>query len=149
MDLPDKPRIDITQTGRYRFEVDFGAAFPALAVDEPPPIGDGEGPAPEQLLAASVAYCLAASLFFALSKFRQDAGGIRASAECDVARNEAGRLRVRQIDVHLQLGVDAATLQHVDRALAQFEPFCTVSESVQAGIPVEVAVSDATGRRLR
>jgi organic hydroperoxide reductase OsmC/OhrA len=149
MDLPGKPRIDITQTGRYRFEVDFGAAFPALAVDEPPPIGDGEGPAPEQLLAASVAYCLAASLFFALCKFRQDAGGIHASAECDVARNEAGRLRIRRIDVHLRLGVDAATLQHVDRALAQFEPFCTVSESVQAGIPVQVAVSDATGRRLR
>lgn len=149
MNATNKPRIEITQTGRYRFDVDFGAAFPSLAVDEPQPIGDGEGPAPEQLLAASVAYCLSASLFFALGKYRQDAGGIRASAECDIVRNEAGRLRIGHIDVHLQLGVDASTLQHVDRALAQFEPFCTVSESVQTGIPVNVVVSDASGRRLR
>lgn len=149
MDTPHKPRVEITQTGSYRFEVDFGAAFPSLTVDEPAPIGNGEGPAPEQLLAASVAYCLSASLFFALNKYRQDSGGIRASAECDVVRNDAGRLRIGRIDVHLQLGADTATLEHVERALAQFEQFCTISESVQAGIPVNVTVSDGAGRTLR
>lgn len=141
--------IRLEQTGRYRFEVDFGGAIAPLAVDEPAPIGDGDGPAPEQLLATSVAYCLTASLFFALTKYRQDAGGLSASAEYQVERNEAGRLRVTGIAVHIRLGADATTLNHVDRALAQFEPFCTVSESVQAGIPVSVEVSDASGRRLR
>ncbi|MDX5363092.1 MAG: OsmC family protein [Pseudazoarcus pumilus] len=149
MDVPDPPRIEITQTGRYRFEVDFGAAFAPFAIDEPQPIGDETAPAPEQLLAASVAYCLSASLFFALSKYRQDAGAIRASAECAVERNAAGRLRITAIDVDIRLAAAADTLTHLDRALAQFEPFCTVSESVQAGIPVNVSVSDGNGRRLR
>ncbi len=41
--------------------------------------------------------------------------------------------------------------QNVDglSALAQFQDFCTVTESVQAGIPVAVTVEDATGRLLR
>lgn len=149
MDAPNPPRIDITQTDRYRFEVDFGAAFAPFAIDEPQPIGDETAPAPEQLLAASVAYCLSASLFFALTKYRQDAGPIRASAECAVTRNEAGRLRVTAIDVNIRLAAEAETLQHLDRALAQFEPFCTVSESVQSGIPVKVSVTDGAGRKLR
>lgn len=143
------PRIDITQTGQYRFEVDFGESFAPFAIDEPAPIGAGTAPAPEQVMAASVAYCLSASLFFSLSKYRQDAGGIRASAQCRIERNDAKRLRITHIDVHIHIGADAETLQHLDRALEQFEPFCTVSESVQAGIPVSVAVSDGTGRRLR
>lgn len=149
MDVPDPPRIEITQTDRYRFEVDFGAAFAPFAIDEPQPIGDETAPAPEQLLAASVAYCLSASLFFALSKYRQQAGPIRASAECTVERNPAGRLRVTAIDVDIRLAAGADTLNHLDRALAQFEPFCTVSESVQAGIPIQVSVTDGHGRRLR
>lgn len=149
MDVPQPPRIDITQTGRYRFEVDFGAAFAPFAIDEPAPIGDGTAPAPEQLLAASVAYCLSASLFFALTKYRQDGGPIRASAECTIERNEAGRLRVTAIDVDIRLAADATTLHHLDRALAQFEPFCTVSESVKTGISITVRVTDGTGRRLR
>ena len=149
MDAPVPPRLDITQTDRYRFEVDFGAAFLPFAIDEPQPIGDATAPAPEQLLAASVAYCLSASLFFALTKYRQDAGPIRASAECTVERNDTGRLRVTSIDVAIRLAADADALQHLDRALAQFEPFCTVSESVQAGIPIHVSVTDGNGRRLR
>ncbi len=147
--MTDRPRVTMTQTDRYRFDVDFGAAFTPFAMDEPQPIGDDSAPAPEQLLAASVAYCLSASLFFALSKYRQDAQGITASAECTVERNEAGRLRVTAIDVDIRLSADAATLNHVERALAQFEPFCTVSESVQNGIPVNVSVHDGTGTRLR
>lgn len=36
----------------------------------------------------------------------------------------------------------------VDRALAQFEDFCIVTESVRAGIPVAVRVHDHTGTEL-
>lgn len=147
--IPPFPRVELVQTGKYRFEVDFGKAFAPFVMDEPHPIGDDEGPAPEQLLATSVAYCLSASLFFALTKYRQEAGQIRAGAECTLERNEEGRLRVTRIDVHIQLEADSASLPHIDRALERFEPFCTASESVKAGIPVNVAVSDGAGKRLR
>ncbi len=49
----------------YKFEIDFGDAG-HLFSDEPPPLGEGEGPNPSRLLAAAVANCLAASLLFAV-----------------------------------------------------------------------------------
>lgn len=143
-----KPSVTLAQTDRYRFEIDFGEAIAPLGVDEPPPIGDGEGPAPEQMLAASVGYCLAASLFFALSKFKQDAGGITTRATCTIERNADNRLRITEIQVDITLGAEAAQLEHMDRILSQFENFCTVSESVKSGVPVKVSVSDRSGVRL-
>ena len=149
MSQQDAPTITIRQTGGYRFLVDFGALVPALAVDEAPPIGGGEGPFPEQLLAAGVANCLCASLVFALGKFRQDAKGVEARAVCRIARNPEGRLRVEGLDVSIALGARAAEMDRIDRVIEQFERFCTVSESVKAGVPVSVTVRDGAGARLK
>lgn len=147
--MSDAPSVTITHVSDYRFMVDFGAAIPQLAVDENEPIGHGEGPYPEQLLIASVANCLSASLFFALSKFRQDAQGITTRATCSIERNENKRLRITEIQVAITLGTDASQLEHMDRILSQFENFCTVSESVKIGIPVRVSVSDRSGTQLK
>ena len=53
------------------------------------------------------------------------------------------------IDVSLTLGVAPETLGHLDRALAQFEEFCTVSQSVKAGIPFTATVMAPDGRVLK
>jgi organic hydroperoxide reductase OsmC/OhrA len=143
------PGIRITQDAAYRFTVDFGDLVAGLAVDEAPPAGEGAGPCPEQLLVAAVSNCLCASLVFALGKFRQDAQGVRADAHCQIVRNAAGRLRIGGIEVAIALGQPAENLPRLDRVLEQFERFCTVSQSVESGIPVSVSVADATGRRLR
>ena len=140
--------VTVTQKENYQLLVDFGAAMPDLIADEPVPLGKGEGPAPTHMLAAAVANCLSASLLFSLKKFKQDAGGITTTATCVVDRNADNRLRVVQIDVAIQLGKDAADFEHLDRALGQFEGFCTVTQSVQAGIPVTIAVTDGKGVRL-
>ena len=50
--------------------------------------------------------------------------------------------------VEIALGTEAENLDRIDKVLEQFQRFCTVSESVKAGIPVTVSVSDGTGRRL-
>ncbi|MWV24439.1 OsmC family protein [Methylobacterium sp. 2A] len=142
------PTIRITQVDAYVFTVDFGAALPALVTDEAPPIGGGTGPFPEQILISGVANCLCASLVFALGKFRQDARGVAAEAQCRVERNAEGRLRITGIDVRIGLGAAAAEMPRIDRVLEQFERFCTVSESVKAGIPVAVSVTDRDGTRL-
>lgn len=142
------PTIRITQVADYVFTVDFGAALPALLTDEAPPIGGGTGPVPEQMLIAGVANCLCASLVFALGKFRQDAQGVAAEASCRVARNPEGRLRITGIDVRILLGAESDAMPRIDRVLEQFQRFCTVSESVKAGIPVAVTVEDGGGRRL-
>ena len=143
------PSITITQIEDFRFVVDFGAAFPRLETDEPEPIGQGAGPSPEQLLIAGVSNCLCASFAFALGKFGQDSRGITARASASIIRNDDKRLRIGGIEVDITLGTGAAAMPRIAQVLAQFERFCTVSESVKAGIPVTVAVRDGDGERLR
>ncbi|GJE38889.1 OsmC family protein [Methylobacterium persicinum] len=143
------PSITITQIEGFKFVVDFGAAFPALQTDEPGPIGSGSGPSPEQLLIAGVSNCLCASLAFALGKFGQDSRGVTARVSASIVRNTERRLRIGGIEVDITLGAAAAAMPRIEQVLAQFERFCTVSESVKAGIPVTVVVRDGNGEQLR
>ncbi|MDR4305037.1 OsmC family protein [Chelatococcus sambhunathii] len=150
MTLPtSKPAIRIRHVEDFRFLVDFGPPLAELAVDEAPPIGGGEGPFPEQLLLASVANCLVASMVFALGKFRQNPRGVSAEARCELGRNAEGRLRIQAIEVLISLDAEASEMDRIDRVLEQFERFCTVSESVKRGVPVSVTVRDGAGRQLR
>ena len=133
----------------YRFAVDFGLPdAAALLTDVKPPLGTGAGPDSEQLLVAAVANCLSSSLLFSLRKFRNEAVPMRTTADATLSRNAQGRLRVAGIEVAIRLGVAAATLRQLDRALAQFEDFCVVTQSVRAAIPVEVRVFDHSGALL-
>ena len=67
----------------------------------------------------------------------------------DAERLVHGRLRVLGMRATLTLGVPAAALEHLDRVLASFEQYCTVTQSVAQGFPVEVQVVDATGVRVK
>ncbi len=141
--------VQLLQRQDYQFEMQFGGAAPAWLADEPPPLGQGAGPSPVQLLAASVGNCLSDSLLFALRKFKQAPEPIRCEVRAEVGRNSEGRLRVLGMLAVLRLGVPGADLQHLERVLAQFESFCTVTQSVGAGIPVTVQVFDAAGVQLK
>jgi uncharacterized OsmC-like protein len=147
--MSDNASVTITRQSGYQFLVDFGAAMPSLLADEPAPLGQGAGPAPDHLLLAAVANCLSASLLFSLQKFKQDPGTLVATATPEMGRNENKRLRIVGIHVKLELGQAAARIEHLDRVLAQFEEFCTVSMSVRQGIPIHVQVQDGTGAILK
>ncbi len=140
--------VSLQQQTDYRFEIRFGENIPSLIADEPAPLGKGEGPSPAQLLCASVGNCLSDSLLFALRKFKQAPEPLRCEATAEVGRNPEGRLRILDIHVTITLGVVASSLEHLDRALAQFEEFCTVTQSVRQSIPVRVTVIDAAGLTL-
>lgn len=138
--------LSLEQVEDYEFRIRFdGTAIPDLTTDEAAPLGGDAGPNPSRLLAAGVANCLAASLLFALRKFKNAPGALSAKAQAHLARNEHGRWRVVRIVVDLQWAGAAGMLEHVDRALAQFEDFCIVTESVRQGIAVGVTVRDASG----
>ena len=147
--MSEEISITITRQDNYRFVVDFGAGIAPTLADEPPPIGDGSGPSPPQLLAAAVGNCLCSSLIFAVRKFKEEPGHLTATVSCEIARNEKNRLRVTAMKVGITLGAAPESLGHLDRALAQFEDFCTVSQSVRAGIPFTVTVKTADGRVLK
>ena len=87
--------------------------------------------------------------FFAANKFKGDPGRLTATAICETGRNENNRLRVKQIKIDIALGAPPEQLPHLDRALAQFEELCTVTQSVRAGIPITVSVQGPDGRGLK
>jgi uncharacterized OsmC-like protein len=143
-------RLTITQEADYAFRVAFDdTALPALFADETPPLGGGRGPDPARLLGAAIGNCLCASLLFALRKFKNAPGTIVARVRIEHARNAARRLRIGKVAVEIALPEAATSYRDVERILAQFEEFCTVTESVRAGVPVEVTVKDGTGSVLR
>lgn len=130
---------------RIRFE---GTAAADLLTDEPEPLGGGQGPNPSRVLLAAIANCLAASLLFALRKFKNSPGALRAVATTQLERNEAGRWRIPRAKVSLQLGGDTGSLSQLPRVLEQFEEFCVVTQSVRQGIAVDVEVVDEQGKLL-
>jgi len=147
--MSEKICVAVTRQDKYRFLIDFGPGVPQAVGDEPPPLGEGAGPSPERLLGAAVANCLCSSLVFAVNKFKGDPGRVTATATCETGRNEKNRLRITHIQVEIALSANPEELPHLDRALAQFEEFCTVSQSVRAGIPFAVSVKGPDGRALK
>jgi uncharacterized OsmC-like protein len=141
--------VTLTQEADYSFRIAFdGASLPDLLSDESPPLGHGAGPDPTRLLVASIGSCLGASLLFALRKFKNTPGTIVARMRSYPARNEHGRLRIGHIAAEIQLPENAGDYKQIERIIAQFEDFCVVTQSVRAGIPVEVTVIDGEGAVL-
>ena len=141
--------VELRQRSNYQFDIEFNEGIPQLMSDEPAPLGEGKGPSPLQMLAASVGNCLSDSLFFALAKFKQKPEPIHTTVNAMVGRNAEGRMRILHIEAKIHLGVEASKLEHLDRALEQFQEFCTVTQSVGQGIPIHIRVMDATGLILK
>ncbi|MFA5684788.1 MAG: OsmC family protein [Lysobacteraceae bacterium] len=147
--MSDIVHISVEQTAGYEFRVRFEEpAIADLKTDLSAPLGQGAGPNPEHLLTAAVANCLSASLMFALSKFRNLPGPLRATATSRTGRNADKRVRVEDIDVRIELPGQPDDYQSLDRVLAQFEAFCTVTESVRQGVSVNISVVDGQGTTL-
>ena len=141
----DSITLTLTQVSDYEFRIRFDDTPVAdLLTDESPPIGRDAGPSPTRLLGAAIGSCLSLSLLFALRKYKNTPASIGASVRVETARNARGRLRVGRIAVDIRLPEAAAQYAQIERLLAQFEDFCAVTESVRAGVPVDVRVTDAT-----
>ncbi|MBX3726833.1 MAG: OsmC family protein [Xanthomonadales bacterium] len=143
-------RVRLEQQEDFAFRLSFpDTDLAALLTDEPAPLGHDGGPNPSRLLLAAVANCLAASLLFALRKFRNDPSGpLLAEATALMQRNADGRWRLPRADVELHLPGNAASYPQLERILGQFEQFCVVTQSVRQGIDVAVTVKDVDGRVL-
>ncbi|MEM3637122.1 MAG: OsmC family protein [Conexivisphaerales archaeon] len=134
------PEVVLTRTEGYRFAVQFDdEAKTLIHMDEPPPLGKGDGPNASRVLAASVGNCLSASLLFCLSKARVEVTSISARARPVSARNEQGYWRIKEIfvDIYVKVRGDDAG---INRCLSIFENYCVVTGSVRKGIDVHVNV---------
>ncbi|HUD42309.1 MAG TPA: OsmC family protein [Dokdonella sp.] len=142
-------RVTLEQDGGYAFRIRFDdEGMAPLLGDEPAPLGEGRGPNPARLLLAAVANCLSASLLFALRKYHNTPGALRAEITATPMRNAQGRWRIAQAFVDIRLAEGGETHAQLERILDQFEQFCLVTQSVREGIDVAVTVRDAHGRVL-
>ncbi len=132
--------IHVEQIDGFEFRVHFDKdRFATLELDEPPPLGHDVAPNAARVLAAAIGNCLAASLVFCLRKARREANGVRADVDVEIVRNDERRLRIGKVAVvlHAPLPPDAPELGH---CVSTFEDFCIVTQSVRAGIDVDVKV---------
>ena len=146
--MSEAPSVRLVQQTDYQFAIYYNEERDPIYGDEPPPLGRSQGATPSQFLLAGVANCLSDSLLFALRKFKQNPEPIETRASCEIGRNAENRLRILAISVDIRIGVPGSTLENLDRVLAQFQDFCTVSSSVSAGIPVNVTVVDSNNQQL-
>lgn len=121
---------------RVRFDKE---QYPDLRLDEPAPLGKDSAPNPSRVLAAAVAGCLSASLLFCLRKAGVRDASVSATVDVSLVRNEHKRLRIGKVAVALHPAgqLDAGALS---RCITDFEDFCVVTQSVRAGLDVQVEV---------
>lgn len=149
MSASDELRLHISQVGDYAFRIEFeGTQLQALLSDEPSPLGHDEGPNPSRVLLAAIGNCMAASLVFALRKFKNQPGPISASVRATPERNAAGRWRIARAEIELRMAEPGENHAQLERILQQFEQFCVVTQSVREGIVVEARVLDSSGKQL-
>jgi uncharacterized OsmC-like protein len=104
------------------------------------------GPNPSRLLALGVLGCLSASFIFCLKKRDFTLDDFRGEAEVTIARNKKGFLRIKKIDVYIDPIIENSdALKRAKQCLKQvkddvsfFEQYCIVTQSVRAGIEVNV-----------
>jgi len=141
-DLSEQFVTKLRWTEGYKFKVAFDEkGIPELLVDERKPTGEDAGPNPTRMLSATVGHCLSSSLLFCLQKARIEANNVETTVKTTTERNPEGRLRVEDIQVQISLGVNEKDKDRLPRCIEIFENFCTVTQSVRRGIPVEVSVN--------
>ena len=143
-----KRTVSLERLEDFQFRVTFDEDMAELLMDEPEPLGEGEGPNASTVLSAAIGNCLSASLLFCLQKSRVETRDLRADVTTTVDRNERGRLRVQGTEVEILADVPEEARGKLERCRGMFEDFCIVTQAVRHGFDVEVTVVDAKGEEL-
>ena len=104
------------------------------------------GPNPSRMLALAVLGCLSASFIFCLKKRDFKLDDFKGEAEVTITKNDKGFWRIKKIDVDIvPIIKNPETLKRAKLCLKQvkegysfFEQYCIVTQSVRAGIEVNV-----------
>ncbi|MFX1572963.1 MAG: OsmC family protein [Promethearchaeota archaeon] len=103
---------------------------------------DKIGPHPSSLLALSVLGCLAASFTFCLKKKGFTLKELTGKAEVITRRNERGFWRVKAINIDIIPKIDNLNMRkRADICMKFFEQYCIISESLRAGMEVNVNIN--------
>jgi len=131
--------LDSVQNLEFRVRFDQ-TQLKDLVVDEPAPLGQGNGPDPGRLLATAIGGCLSASLLFCAQKMRLKIKGLHADIKVAHTRTEKGRLRIGKIAVEIEPRIEEADDQKLQRCIDLFEDFCVVTQSVRKGVDISIKI---------
>ncbi|MEM2145365.1 MAG: OsmC family protein [Candidatus Jordarchaeaceae archaeon] len=131
--------VELEWKGELKFDVNIRNTYKILVDASSETERGGEAPAPDDLLTAAVGSCLASSFAFCASKARAELTSLTVNVKTEVSRVE-GRLRVTGINVTLNPKFADKDDKKSERCKAIFRNYCTVTESVARGIPVNVTV---------
>ncbi|MGQ9659165.1 MAG: OsmC family protein [Thermochromatium sp.] len=141
--------IHLQQQEGFLINVAFDwARAPDLLMDEPPPLGEQQGPNASRLLAAAAANCLSASLLYCVFKEKPPENCLRAEATCILVRNARQRLRVGGLEIRLIVSEAVTQSARFARCKELFEDFCVVSASLRQAISLRVTIEDEAGTIL-
>ncbi|NEX19249.1 OsmC family peroxiredoxin [Thiorhodococcus mannitoliphagus] len=141
--------IHLEQREGFQINVAFDWKRAAdLLMDEPPPLGEQQGPNASRVLAAAAANCLSASLLYCVFKEEPPEDCLKAEATCIMIRNARKRLRIGGLEIRLIVADVVKESARFGRCKALFEDFCVVSASIREGIPMKVTVVDQAGEVL-
>ncbi len=140
-DLSSTIHLTMELTGAYEFRVRVdGENAHEFVSGEGPPLGAPGTTSAGEMLGASVATCLASSFLFCAQKAHVRIEKLGADVHVAMARNAQGRVRIRSVSVALDANAPAEQHERIARCREIFEEYCVVTESVRAGIPVDVAL---------
>ncbi len=139
--MNERIHAHLARVNGYKYRVTFDELPGAeVVMDEPPPLGKGEGPTAAMMLSSAIGHCLTASLMFCLEKSRARTGDISTDVDVELVRNERGRWRVGGIKVRMKPTVDESDKKKLERCRELFEDYCIVTASVREGVDVDVEV---------
>jgi uncharacterized OsmC-like protein len=125
----------------HKFKVEFDDPHcPKLIVDEPEPLGTGEGPNPVRLLSAAVGECISSSLVYCLDKARIRVEDLETRIRMELVKEDNRYWRIEGIRAEVLLRVAEGDRKKIPRCLERFEEYCTVTQGLRLGTAVDVDV---------
>jgi uncharacterized OsmC-like protein len=140
-------KIELDWTGNIGFTAKT-RQFTGLAIDEPEEFhGDDRGPSSVEYLGIAIGGCLGTSFSYCLKKMEVPIKTMRISIDVNlhhVDMDGVNPLRVTgiaaEINVVLENDEDSELL---DLCIESYKKYCVVTQSVIAGIPVDVQITKA------
>ena len=135
-------KVTLEWTGNVGFSA-TARSFTGIQVDEPHAFhGDDRGPSAAEYLAIGVGGCLGTSFAYCLQRVEVQPKAIDVSVDVQLHHPADGQplsiaRMTTSIDVSLEGGEDEDMLK---LCAESFKKYCSVSNSVVAGIPVDVQV---------
>ncbi len=127
------------------FKLNFqNSSLPELYIDETHDMKSPEaiGPDPARLLLSAVMGCLNASFAFCLKKAHIPLKKMNALGELTLKYNADGFLRISRMDIELIPEIEIKKgIPRMEKCMKIFHNYCTITESVRKGIPVDVKIN--------